>query len=93
MLRDTIVAFKAKMQGKSLAYRRIFEGPYGREVLKDLAQFCRAHDSTWHADARVHAVLEGRREVWLKIERMLNLTSEELYQLHKIKEFKPGAET
>lgn len=90
MLADTVDHFKAKMHGLAFAYRRVFEpkSPYSYEVLKDLAQFCRAHESTFHADARLHAVLEGRREVWLKIERMLKLTSEELYQLHKVKELK-----
>lgn len=87
MLADTISALKAKLHGKAFAYSRVFDkkSPYTHEVLKDLAQFCRAHDSTFHPDARVHAVLEGRREVWLKVERMLNLTTEEIYELHAVK--------
>lgn len=91
MIRDTIQAFKASLQGKVVAYNRVFDrkSPFTQQVLKDLANFCRAHDSTFHQDPRVHAVLEGRREVWLKIERMLNLSPDELYELHKVKEFKP----
>ncbi len=91
MIRDTIQAFKARLQGKVVAYNRVFDkkSRYTHEVLKDLAHFCRAHDTTFHHDPRIHAVLEGRREVWLKIERILNLSPEELYELHKIKEFKP----
>jgi hypothetical protein len=88
MLLDTIRAFRAKLDGRSLAYHRVFDrkSPYTQEVLKDLARFCRAHESTFHADPRLHAVLEGRREVWLLIERMLNLSTEELYLLHKVKD-------
>jgi hypothetical protein len=52
-------------------------------VLKDLARFCRANQSTFHADPRVHAVLEGRREVFLRIVQHLNLSAEELMQLNK----------
>lgn len=50
-------------------------------VLKDLAKFCRADKSTFHSDPRIHAVLEGRREVWLRIQKYLNLTPEEILDL------------
>lgn len=75
------------LRTRRIAYQRTFlvEGalaPYAEEVLKDLARFCRANDTTFHKDARAHAVLEGRREVWLRIQRHLNLTDEQLYRLH-----------
>lgn len=54
-------------------------------VLKDLAKFCRAHETTFHTDERVAAVLEGRREVWLRIQNHLNLTTDEIYDLHTVK--------
>lgn len=38
-------------------------------VLTDLASFCRAHDTTFHTDERTHAMLEGRREVFLRIQQ------------------------
>ena len=47
-------------------------------VLNDLKIFCRATESTFHADPRIHAMLEGRREVWLHIERQLKLKPDEL---------------
>jgi hypothetical protein len=92
VIRDTVSAIRAKLQGRVFAYNRVFDpkSPYTQTVLKDLAQFCRAHSSTFHADPRVHAVLEGRREVWLKIQETLGLTIEQIYELHKIKEFKEG---
>jgi hypothetical protein len=64
------------------AYVRVFDGPFGDEVLADLAKFCRANDTAFHADPRVHAALEGRREVFLRIARHLNLTDEQLWALH-----------
>lgn len=68
------------------AYCRLFknESPDAKLVLTDLAHFCRAHDSTFHPDERTQALLEGRREVWLRIQRHLNLTEEELWSIfHK----------
>jgi hypothetical protein len=47
-------------------------------VLADLARFCRADESTFNADPRVEGVLQGRREVWLRIAKHLNLTPDEL---------------
>jgi hypothetical protein len=64
------------------AYVKTFQGPFGQEVLQDLAKFCRAHESTFHVDARAHAVAEGRREVWLRIQRHLQLDDETLWQLY-----------
>lgn len=68
--------------GRRYAYVKTFEGPLAREVLKDLARFCRAHESTFDADPRVHAGMEGRREVWLRIEHHLKLSPEQLWELY-----------
>jgi hypothetical protein len=51
-------------------------------VLKDLARFCRAHESTFDADPRVQANLDGRREVWLRLAHHLQLTPEQLWELY-----------
>ena len=64
------------------AYCKTFQGPLGQEVLCDLARFCRASESTFHPDPRLHAVAEGRREVWLRIARHLQMTDEQLWALH-----------
>lgn len=60
------------------SYQLAFRSPAGAEVLEDLAKFCRAFEPTFHEDARLHALLEGRREVWLRIQEWLDLTPEEL---------------
>ena len=64
------------------AYCKTFLNPYGADVLEDLARFCRANESTFNADARLHAVAEGRREVWLRIQKHLQLTDEQLWAMH-----------
>lgn len=64
------------------AYRTTFKGPVAEVVLQDLAKFCRAHQSTFHADPRAHAVAEGRREVFLRIAHHLKLTDEQLWALY-----------
>lgn len=64
------------------AYVRTFDTPFGAEVLADLAKFCRAQESTFHPDARVHAVAEGRREVWLRIAQHLNLSEQDLWRAY-----------
>lgn len=57
------------------AYRKTFTGKYGQIVAEDLARFCRDKESTFHPDARVHALGEGRREVWLRIEKFSDKNS------------------
>ncbi len=64
------------------AYNVTFRAPLGEEVLRDLARFCRAHESTFNPNARAHAMAEGRREVWLRIQNHLNLTPDELWELY-----------
>ena len=56
--------------------------PSGQRVLQDLAKFCRAETTTFDPDPRIHAVLEGRREVWLRIQQHLRLTPEQLYVIY-----------
>lgn len=63
-------------------YQLCFGSPAGRAALADLAVFCRAAETCFHADPRLHAVLEGRREVWLRIQEHLHLTPEQLYGLY-----------
>lgn len=73
---------KQFLAGRRTAYVRTFLTPFGQEVLIDLAKFCRAHETTFHPDARAHAVAEGRREVWLRIQKHLQLDDDQLWQLY-----------
>lgn len=76
-----------KLSGRSGDYRRVFGGhaPEQRAVLNDLAKFCRFNATCFHPDARVHAALEGRREVFQRILDYLQLTPEQLAQLYQAK--------
>lgn len=69
------------MQARKRAYTLALRSPAGAEVLADLALFCRANATAFHPDPRVHAALEGRREVWLRIQDCLNLSPEEMFNL------------
>lgn len=73
-VRDALVALEEKKR----AYQLTFSGPGAALVLEDLARFCRADRSAFHLDARLHALLEGRRETYLRIKEWLDLTPEEL---------------
>ena len=65
------------------SYQQTFnpENRFNVAVLEDLAKFCRADRSTFHPDPRVHAVLEGRRETYLRIMQHLSLSTEDLAKL------------
>jgi len=70
------------LRPRRAAYAKTFNTPEGRKVLADLKRFCRASVPT--ADVNnIHTtyLLEGRREVWLRIASMLQLTDEDVVQL------------
>ena len=79
MSKDTAQQF---LQERRTAYIRTFDNAFGAQVLADLAKFCRAQESTFHPDARIHAAIEGRREVWLRIMQHLNLTEDALWRAY-----------
>lgn len=68
------------LRQRAHAYRVTFTGPRAEDVLADLAKFCRATESTFHVDPRAHAVAEGRREVWLRIQTHLKLSDDDLWK-------------
>lgn len=82
--------FLDMLRGRKRAYQMALTSIAGQTVLMDLAEFCRADASCFHEDPRLHAALEGRREVWLRIQQHLNLTSEQLYALYTGKNFNPN---
>ena len=55
----------------------------GAAALKDLARFCYAFITTFDENPHKQAVLEGRRQVWMHIQRYLKLTPEELALLER----------
>lgn len=82
MIREILDKLRQRLGERRYAYQKIFAGPLADTVLKDLARFCRANTSTFHEDARLHAVAEGRREVWLRIQNHLRLSPDQLWELY-----------
>lgn len=66
------------MRERQTAFAAVFNGPRAEQVMDFLASFCRANEPCFRPDAREHALLEGRREVYLTIQRYLTLNPEEL---------------
>jgi len=64
------------------AYKQAFGSPAGQIVLEDLSEFCRANEVCYNDNERKSWMLEGRREVWLRIQNHIGLTMEELAVLH-----------
>ena len=69
---------RALLRDRQVSYQHALGGAPGQAVLEDLARFCRADQTTFHPDPRVHALMEGRREVWLRIKEHLDLDLEDL---------------
>lgn len=72
------------LRGRRMAYLDTFdpEKKSSRVVLEDLAKFCRANETTFHPDPHVQAQLEGRREVWLRLQHHLQLSDAQLWELY-----------
>ena len=73
------------ISGRSSAYRTVFgkaDRGAQRAVARDLAKFCRGNETCFHEDPRIHAVMEGRREVYLRIINHLNLSPQELLAIY-----------
>ena len=67
---------------RKTAYQKTFNGPDGRKVLADLRRFCKATVPTADVNnEKVTYLLEGRREVFLRIQAYLQLTDEDVYSL------------
>jgi hypothetical protein len=69
------------------AYNLAFNTAWGKEVVADLAAYCRASESCvvknarGEIDAAATMLLEGRREVFLRIQQFAKLTEDEILQL------------
>ena len=78
LIRNTLEFLRTRKR----AYQLCFGSPAGNAVLNDLAKFCRATQSCYMDDPRAHAVLEGRREVFLRIAQHMHLTTEQCFALY-----------
>lgn len=85
---SAVEVFEALKQ-RQTAFKLAFGSPAGEAILEDLAEFCRARTTTFHADPRIHAALEGRREVYLRIMEHLDLTAAQLYEMKTGRQLNP----
>lgn len=77
-------AAKEALLNRQRAYQKTFNAKDAatKAILEDLKIFCRAEVSCFDADPRIHAVLEGRREVFLRIEQHLKYDLDRLFALY-----------
>lgn len=90
---ELVQRVKEFLAGRKGAYCRLFsrQNRDAVAVLEDLAAFCRANETTFHGDPRAHALAEGRREVWLRIQQHLQLDDETLWALYRPRNAKGDA--
>lgn len=80
------------LRDRSSAYKTVFkENEVAQHiVLEDLARFCRANETcAVPGDRDRSLILEGRREVWLRIQQHLGLTEKELMAIYNRKTIAP----
>jgi hypothetical protein len=76
---------------RARSYRRVFslEALHGRDaeiVLADLRDFAFAETTTFHVEPLEAARRQGRREVWLRIARHLNLDEAKVQKLVELED-------
>lgn len=82
-MRELYNRVRSFLKGRKGDYCETFRGDGAQlRVLQDLAKFCRAKESTYHKDERITKMLDGRREVWLRIEQHLQLSPDDLVRIY-----------
>jgi hypothetical protein len=92
-LADLYGQLRNALMGRRDAYQITFRGPVAEKVLRDLARFCRAHESTANPNTHIAARLDGRREVWLRIQAHLKLSPDKLWELYSGRPTNPGRDS
>lgn len=82
MLKEVVEKVKDYLGLRQQNYQITFAGEQAQAVLADLARFCRANESTFHPDPYIRCQLDGRREVWLRIEQHLKLSPDQLWKIY-----------
>ena len=74
-MRDLLLA-------RSRSYQSVFSGIDAEAVLADLERFCHANSTIFvEGDSHGTAQLEGRRQVWLRIQGYRNLSGERIDEM------------
>lgn len=56
----------------------------GEAVLSDLRDYCRAQETLFDTDPLIMARMAGRREVWLRLVKFLNLDEAQVQSLMEV---------
>ena len=72
--------FKTKLHR---AYQRLFKNSDGNTVIADLANYCAVNDTTYKGSTEHMLIMEGRRQVYLRIFGHTNLDAEEVFTLQR----------
>lgn len=74
------------LRGRIGSYVRLFNNKAiagdAKAVLADLKRYCRGGQTPWADDARLHALLTGRNEVYTRIHQHMTMTFDELWELY-----------
>lgn len=91
MIRTLVQSLRVRlMRRRRAGYRALFgpgEGgftPAQEAVIADLKRFCHAETPTYSVDPREHALREGRREVWLRIQQFVGLTDSQIADIREV---------
>lgn len=81
---EQATAARKLLETRHSAYTRVFvEGTPSaddrRIVMEDMQRFCRGNMSAWSPDERIHCLLTGRQEVFVRIEDFTRLDLDTLY--------------
>ncbi len=72
---------------RHIAWSRVFAGPDGRIVEKQLSVFCCANASTFDKDPIKSAYLQGRKDVWILMQNYRHLTPLQLAAIYQAATF------
>ncbi len=83
MLRSLAGKVRARFEPRRIhsAYRATFGTDQGRFVLAHIADMCHATETTFETDPMAMAVAEGRRQIWLSIQDMMEITELDLREM------------
>jgi hypothetical protein len=80
-----IATQQAALRARQGAYIRLFsDRPIAGDaafVLADLRRFCRGGQTPWADDARLHALLTGRNEVYTRVTQHVSMQFDDLWEL------------
>jgi len=87
---DAMRAVADEIEARKLAYIHVFargtpSDEDRRIVMEDLARFCRGGTTPWHENDRIHCLLTGRHEVFVRVSEHINLNTAQLVRKYTTK--------